>query len=109
MKDKVKKVINFLLNPRFLLCFGIAWMITNGWSYAMLGFGMFLKIEWMIWVATTYLAFLWLPFTPEKLITVPIAIGLLKLFFPNDQNTLAVLSHMYQSAKEALKRKRKKS
>ena len=48
-------------------------------------------------------------FTPEKLITVPIAIGLLKLFFPNDQNTLAVLSHMYQSAKEALKRKKKKA
>ena len=109
MKEKVKKVLQFLLNPRFLLCFGIAWMITNGWSYILLGFGMFLKIEWMVWVSTTYLAFLWLPFTPEKLITVPIAIGLLKLFFPNDQNTLAVLSHMYQSAKDALKKKRKKA
>ena len=109
MKEKVKKVLQFLLNPRFLLCFGIAWMITNGWSYILLGFGMFLKIEWMVWVSTTYLAFLWLPFTPEKLITVPIAIGLLKLFFPNDQNTLAVLSHMYQSAKEALKKKKKKA
>ena len=109
MEEKVKKLLQFLLNPRFLLCFGIAWMITNGWSYILLGFGMFLKIEWMVWVSTTYLAFLWLPFTPEKLITVPIAIGLLKLFFPNDQNTLAVLSHMYQSAKEALTRKKKKA
>ena len=22
-----------ILNPRFLLCFGIAWIITNGWCY----------------------------------------------------------------------------
>ena len=107
MKEKIKRALQFLLNPRFLLCFGIAWIITNGWAYALLGCGFFLQIDWMVMVASTYLAFLWMPFTPEKLVTVPIAIGLLKWFFPSDEMTLAVLSHMYHSAKEMLKRKKK--
>ena len=33
MKDKLKKVIRFITNPRLLLCVAIAWLITNGWSY----------------------------------------------------------------------------
>jgi hypothetical protein len=107
-KEKVKKVVEFLLNPRFLLCFGLAWMITNGWCYIFIGVGAFYDIEWMFYVGTTYLAFLWLPITPEKIITIPMSIALLKLFFPKDQKTLAVLQNMYQKAKEALKKQWKK-
>ncbi len=108
IKEKLKKLIQFLLNPRFLLCFGLAWMITNGWCYIFIGVGSFYDIEWMFYVGTTYLAFLWLPVTPEKIITIPMAIAFLKLFFPKDENTLAVLNGMYQKAKEALKSKKKK-
>ena len=91
MKKQIKKWVQFLLNPRFLLCFGLAWMITNGWSYVMFGLGTWLNIHWMIVVAGGYLAFLWLPVSPEKIVTVAIAIALLRLLFPNDQKTLAVL------------------
>ena len=109
IKDKVKKLIEFILNPRFLLCFGLAWMITNGWCYIFIAAGSSYNIEWMFYVGTTYLAFLWLPITPEKIITIPLAIAFLKAFFPKDQLTLAVLTQMYQKAKDALKGKKKRA
>lgn len=105
MKKQIKKWVQFLLNPRFLLCFGLAWMITNGWSYVMFGLGTWLNIHWMIVVAGGYLAFLWLPVSPEKIVTVAIAIALLRLLFPNDQKTLAVLRELREKAR-AKKKKR---
>lgn len=89
--DTAKRWGRFLLNPRLLLCLGIAWLITNGWSYILFGIGMALKINWMRMVGGAYMSLLWLPFTPEKLITVLIAIGLLRLIFPRDRHTLGVL------------------
>ena len=109
IKSKLKKLVEFILNPRFLLCFGLAWMITNGWCYIFIGVGSYYDIEWMFYVGTTYLAFLWLPITPEKIITIPLAIAFLKVLFPRDQQTLAVLEQMYQKAKDALKGKKKKA
>ena len=106
MKEKIKKAIRFLLNPRFLFCFGIAWMITNGWSYVFMVIGTWLDISWMVWVATAWLTFLWIPFTPEKILTVIIAIGLLRWFFPKDEKTLQVLRNMLAKAKNAMKRKK---
>lgn len=108
LKEKLKKLIVFLLNPRFLLCFGLAWMITNGWCYIFIGVGTFYEIGWMLAVGSVYLGFLWLPFTPEKIVTVPLAIVFLKWIFPKDEKTLAVLEQMYQKAKDALKKKKKK-
>lgn len=86
---------SFLLNPRLLLCLAIAWMITNGWSYILFGIGMLLKINWMRVAGGAYMSFLWLPFTPEKLLTLLIAIGLLRLFFPKDERTLGVLRQKF--------------
>lgn len=91
IQKAAKKLVRFLLNPRLLLCLFIAWMITNGWSYVLFAIGMLLKINWMRVVGGAYMSLLWLPFTPEKLLTVLIAIGLLRLFFPRDQQTLGVL------------------
>ena len=42
----------------------------------------------MIAVSTAYMAFLWFPFTPEKIFTLVIAIALLRLLFPHDRKTL---------------------
>lgn len=111
-KKKIKKFLEFLSNPRFLLCFGLAWIITNGWSYILLGVGTFYEIPWMIAVAGAYMSFLWFPFTPEKVITIFLSIGLLKLLFPEDKKTLAVLVKLYKSAKRKhreWKEKRKKA
>lgn len=106
VKEKIKKVLWFFANPRLWLCLGLAWIITNGWSYILIGIGTALDITWMKVVASGYLAFLWFPITPEKIVTVAIAIFLMKLIFPKDEKTLAVLSNWYEKAKEKHKRKK---
>lgn len=110
MKEKIKnflkKAVMFLLNPRLLLCFGLGWMITNGWSYILLALGTWLKIGWMIAVSGAYLTFLWLPISPEKIVTIAIAMWLMKLLFPNDTKTLGVLRETYAKLKAAVAVKR---
>lgn len=107
MKRKLKKLLIFITNPRLLLCFLVAWLITNGWSYILFGFGTYFKINWMIAVSSAYLAFLWFPFSPEKIATLIIALVLLKFLFPKDQKTLAVLHDMLERAKEAVRRRKR--
>lgn len=106
MKEKVKKIIQFIVNPRLLLCFGLAWMITNGWSYLMFGVGTYFKIHWMTALSGAYLAFLWLPVSPEKIATFAISIALLRWLFPKDEKTLAVLKDLYGKAKQAIQKKK---
>ena len=91
LREMAQRWARFMLNPRLLLCLVIAWMITNGWSYVMFGLGMLMKIHWMRVVGGAYMSFLWLPFTPEKLVTVVLAIGLMRLLYPRDRRTLGVL------------------
>ena len=110
MKEKLRIILRraarFVLNPRLLLCFGIAWIITNGWSYILLGLGTWLENEWMIGVASAYLLFLWLPISPEKIVTFAISIVLLRWLFPNDEKTLGVLKQTYADLKRALRLKK---
>lgn len=109
-KNKLKTFVQFILNPRLLLCFGIAWLITNGWSYILFGFGTYYQIPWMVAVASAYLTFLWLPISPEKIFTAAIAIALLRLLFPKDKRTLAVFMQAAEEIKrKAEKKKRKKN
>jgi len=108
MKERLKKILQFITNPRLLLCFGLAWIITNGWSYILLAVGTWLGIGWMIAVSGAYLTFLWLPISPEKIVTVAIAMALLRFLFPNDQKTLGVLKNMYAKLKEAVRLKKEK-
>ena len=105
MKQKLKKILLFIANPRLLLCFAIAWMITNGWSYVLFAAGTIWENEWLLGISGAYLAFLWLPVSPEKLVTVAIAIALLRFFFPNDEKTLAVLHQMNERIKTVTKEK----
>ena len=104
IKQKLKTVVQFIINPHFLLCFGIAWIITNGWSYVFMAIGTLCDIGWMVAVSGVYLTFLWLPISPEKIVTVIIAMGLLRLIFPHDEKTLGVLKSLYQKYK--LKKKK---
>lgn len=105
-KNTIKKILQFVTNPRLLLCMGIAWIITNGWSYILFALGTYFDIGWMVGLSGTYLAFLWLPISPEKLVTAAIAIFLLKKLFPNDTKTLAVLKALYHKAKNAIKNRK---
>ena len=69
------------MNRKFLLCFLLAWCITNGWAYAGMFMGTVLQLKIMRNVSMAYLGLLWLPCTPEKIITLFIARGLLKILF----------------------------
>ena len=104
IKYWIKSTIAFILNPRLLLCFGIAWLITNGWAYIALGFSTWLGINWLATISGAYLTFLWIPVTPEKILTIIIAIFLLKLLFPNDKKTLKKLQRMKEKVKETTKK-----
>lgn len=108
LKQNLKKTLQFIANPRLIICFMIGWLITNGWSYILFGIGTYLEIPWMIAVSGAYLAFLWLPISPEKLVTFAIAIALLRWLFPNDQKTLAVLKGWYAKAKSAIRTRRER-
>ena len=108
LKQNLKKALQFIANPRLIICFMIGWLITNGWSYILFGIGTYLEIPWMIAVSGAYLAFLWLPISPEKLVTFTIAIALLRWLFPNDQKTLAALKGWYAKAKSAIRTRRER-
>lgn len=99
MKKKLRVILQFLLNPRLLLCLGLAWFITNGWSYMLFAIGSITKSSVLLSVSGAYLAFLWLPVSPEKIVTVAIAIFLLKKLFPEDEKTLGVLKRMKEKFK----------
>ena len=104
IKQVLKKCVQLILNPRLLLCLLIAWMITNGWSYIFFALGMALEINWMMAAGAAYMSFLWIPFTPEKLLTVMIAMLLMRLIFPRDEKTLGVL----RSWREKLRSRKRK-
>lgn len=106
VKAFLKKWVQFFLNPRLLLCVFIAWMITNGWSYLFAVLGAAFGITWMTVAGAAYMSLLWLPFTPEKIITLFIAIGLMKLLFPKDTKTLGVLKEELQALKTKLRQAR---
>lgn len=95
MKEKLKHYFKVFFraisNPRFLICFFLGWMITNGWCYVFIGLGRTLHIRWMTAVGAGYASILWFPGTPEKLLTLTIAIYLMKFLFPNDERTLKLL------------------
>lgn len=81
------KIWNYIKDWRTFVSFLIAWTITNGWCYVFIILGTALKIRWMKITGWSYLAFLWLPTTPEKLITIPLAIAIKKGLF-NDKRRI---------------------
>jgi hypothetical protein len=70
---RIKNYLRPFLSWKFLLCFFLAWFVTNGWSYAFIIIGSACHIGWMRDVGIGWQAFLWLPFTPEKMVTIPLA------------------------------------
>lgn len=87
------------------VCLLLAWMITNGWAYVCLGLGLLFEWEWATGIASTYLGFLWLPCTPEKIITIPIAIFLQRVMFPKDKSVGRWLKLKLYKLKAKLKKK----
>ena len=109
-KKKLKLWSRLILNWRFLICFGVGWIITNGWSYALLGLGLLTDTAWMKIVSGAYLTFLWLPISPEKVVTVAIALFLVKLLFPKHNRELRekIMEAADQDEKPKKQKKKKK-
>ena len=84
IKIKLKQMIKFFADWRMAISFILAWMITNGWAYLFIAFGSLFEIKWMLGIGTGYIAILWLPCTPEKLITIPLAVWIKKLIFKKE-------------------------
>lgn len=82
--EKIKIYLKPFANLKFLISFGVAWFITNGWCYVGIALGTAFGINWLLAVSSAYFAFLWLPFTPEKIVTVALAILFQTIFFPKD-------------------------
>ena len=104
LKIWVKTWLKRILNWRFLVCFLIAWMITNGWSYISFAISSIFDISWLKVVATTYISLLWLPFTPEKILTFIIALFIMKKIFPQDQKSIQELENMINKEKRKNKK-----
>ena len=102
-KRKLKSLFRALTNPHLLISLGIAWFITNGWSYVFFGVGLYLHIPWMYRIGAFWMGLLWIPGTPEKLVTFIIAIWLLKVLFPDDTRTLAMIRRKRRQVKEEVK------
>lgn len=57
------KYLKPFTNIKFAISFGLAWMITNGIWYVFAFVPMGLP-DWLVWFSRSYIAFLYLPFTP---------------------------------------------
>ena len=106
---RIKTYLTPFLNLKFLLSFGLAWLITNGWSYICFSLSIAFNIGWLKVVSSTYIAFLYLPFTIEKIITIPMAIFFQERLFPRDVKLHAELVKMHIQAKYDFRQVFKKS
>lgn len=97
--SKLYRYISPFTSIKFTISFGTAWMITNGWAY-ILAFSPIPVWGWLRTTALGYVAFLYLPFTPEKLVTIPLAMWLHVKLFKKDTKTSRKLEVMYEEAKQ---------
>lgn len=102
LKIKVKPCITW----RFIVTFGTAWCITNGWSWVFIGLGSLCQIGWMLTVGLGYQAILWQPWAAEKIVTFAIAIWLHKYLFPNDREMIELLKKRRKNLKDKRTKKR---
>ena len=69
---KIKTYISPFLNWRILVIYVPIWFIMSGWTYLFIFLGTKYKIGWMLAAGTFWATVLWLPITPEKLLTIPL-------------------------------------
>ncbi len=112
--NKKNKIWNWLavylkpfLSWKFLVSYGMAYLLVTGWSLVFIAVGTYADIDWMLAVGTAYYAFLWTPFAVEKAISIPLAIWFHVKLFGNKGREYTYLLDMHEQAKadwEKLKR-----
>lgn len=107
MKKLIKKIgvyISPFIDLKLLLIYTPIWFLMSGWTYLFIFLGMKYRINWMLIAGSTWAGILWLPFTPEKIITIPLTLFLYtKIFGNKDKKTIFKLERMHEQAKEDLK------
>ena len=74
MLKKIKTYISPFLNWRILVIYLPIWFLMSGWTYLFIFLGTKYHIGWMLASGTFWATILWLPITPEKLITIPLTL-----------------------------------
>ena len=71
---KIKTYISPFLNWRILIIYLPIWFLMSGWTYLFIYLGTRHHVGWMLAAGTFWATVLWLPITPEKLITIPLTL-----------------------------------
>ena len=74
MINKIKTYISPFLNWRILIIYIPIWFLMSGWTYLFICLGTRFHISWMLAAGTFWATLLWLPITPEKLLTIPLTL-----------------------------------
>ena len=92
MKQLIKKLIHklyefirFILDWRTLMCYIPVWFAFSGWTYVVIIYGS----PWWKTIAGAWLAMLWMPWCPEKLITIPLTLWIKKILFKKENLYMA--------------------
>lgn len=102
-KKLIKKLWIYLcpyLNWRFVLCYFIPWCFTNGWAWVGTILLPIIGPNWFTITATSWMAILWMPWMPENIVIIPIAMLIHRKLFKNDEKTQQQLKAMYAEAKK---------
>ena len=92
MLKKIKTYISPFLNWRILIIYLPIWFLMSGWTYLFIFLGTKYHVGWMLASGTFWATVLWLPFTPEKLITIPLTLYLyVKLFGHKESEKLEAM------------------
>ena len=97
----IKYVLPFL-SWRIIVCYLPFWFIFTGWTYVAVAIGN----TWWKTVASSWLAWMFMPWCPEKLITIPATIWLHKKIFP--RHSTAELDKLLADEKENWKKRKSK-
>ena len=103
MKKIWNKIIIYLkpfLDWKFLVSYLIPFSLVNGWAWVGTFLLPIIGSNWFTIAASTWLTILWMPWTPEKLVTIPMAIWIHHLLFKNDKKTKIKMQKMYDEAKK---------
>ena len=101
---KIKTYISPFLNWRILIIYVPIWFIMSGWTYLFIYLGTRHHIGWMLAAGTFWATVLWLPFTPEKLITIPLTLYLYVKLFGKGNEKLEAMVNEARRDWEATKR-----
>ena len=97
---KIKIYLRPFLDWKFLVSYLIPFSLINGWAWVGTFLLPIIGSNWFTIAASTWLAILWMPWTPEKLVTIPMAIWIHHLLFKNDKKTKIKMQKMYEEAKK---------